>query len=385
MAANSDYRACAQKIAGLITDQTAWNNYLYKPQPGEPPNFWRIANAFTTLIDYFVDAQTPNTAIGDSTLQVFTERFDPTDPAKWWYDDYGWWCVAFMQAAKYTSLVGHSAEVWQGHANDLWKAMLPATQVWQNRPKKRFDGAEPRFAGGCWNHDFVAGNCEPLEPGTWCGIQNTVTNTQYLVATARMGLDASAQTTWLNSWFEVAGEEGLLAWYDQDLVLIRERVSTFADGHTTPGYEPERAWAGDQGILLGALVEMARLEHDPAKQKYYYKLANAVLGAIPTKLSNAGILLPWTPADTIDPIFDKDYSTGIGVFMRYLLYVYEHDAILGPVIAAKYPNFITANANAVCTAVGKCPPLPDKSPMDSMECRLNQLAVLNAAVAILPD
>jgi hypothetical protein len=124
---------------------------------------------------------------------------------------------------------------------------------------------------------------------------------------------------------------------------------------------------------------------DPDGQGVYYFMAKAILDAVRTKLVKGQILQPWMPPKTIGSEYLTDYATGAGVFMRYLLYVYNSgDEVLKPYIAsAEYKGFIQANADAVCASVGKCPPLPDGSQIDQMECLLNQLAVLNAAIVIL--
>jgi hypothetical protein len=277
--------------------------------------------------------------------------------------------------------------------------MAPAKDVWARANKEVFAEAEPRFDGGCWNHDLVQGDCNPLNPcedGGWpvCGFQNAVTNAQFLTCAARMSYAADARRAWgwLANWFsetnpELPPDQRLLASYPGVGKLARERVSTYASSRpgnfpSVHNYRKDRHWAGDQGILLGALAEMVRL--DPVRGPSYYATAKDILSAVPAKLANGQILQPWTPPDTIPSGFATDYSTGVGVFMRYLLYVYRHDSVLGSYIASNYQTFVPANADAVCNSVGTCPPLPDGSSMDDMECLLNQLAVLNAAIAILP-
>ncbi len=384
----ASYLTCAQEIADKITDQSTWNNYI-----APELNFWRIANAFTTLIDFFAITQQANLFIGQSTHDAFQGKNRPG----WWYDDYSWWIIALLRAARYTQYVGYNETEWLGFAQDCWNNMEPATQVWANADKQIFARAQPRFDGGCWNHDFVQYECDPLySTDRWpaCGIQNTVTNAQYLVATARLSLDADAkrQYGWLRNWFfdpSLSDDQKLLVNYDAYTSLVRERVSTFAqapDGTYPPtlNYDKDRRWTGDQGILAGAMLEMVSL--DPPGQSEYYAIARSVLGGVRTRLiGNGQILLPWMPANSFDSTYGIDYSTGIGVFMRYVLYLYSsNDPVIKSYISSDlYKSFIQANADAVCQSIGNCPALPDGLPMDPMECLLNQLAVLNAAIAIL--
>jgi hypothetical protein len=385
------YRSCAQKIATQITDESAWKSYL-KPKL----NFWRIANAFTTLIDFFRIDGKPNLFVGRSTYDAFERKNSPG----WWYDDYSWWIVAFLRADQYKNSVGVYPKTWRELAQTCWNEMAPATQVWANADQSEFARAKPRFGYGCWNHNFVKSDSDPCDPlnrddKDWpaCGIQNTVTNTQFLVCAARF-TNVATGYRFLWSWFydgSLPEDNRLLAKYPNVGQLVRERVSTFGEAPdktfpAAPNYDKNRHWTGDQGILLGALLELVRI--DPNHQKDYHDMATSILDAVKTKLTKLvnkrQILQPWTPPDTIGSDYLTDYATGVGVFMRYLLYVYDSgDAVLRPYIASeKYKGFIKDNADAVCDSIGNCP-LPDESEMDGMECLLNQLAVLNAAIVIL--
>lgn len=382
------YRECAQAIVNQISPR--WRDYI-----APALNFWRIANAFTTLIDFFAITQQSGISLGNSVYDAFQDKNNPG----WWYDDYGWWTVAFLQAARFSRYVGKDPATWRQLAQICWDEMQPATQVWAKADKQIFALAKPRFDGGCWNHDFVQVSCDPVNPPDFwpaCGIQNTVTNAQYLVAAARFSrtADARRQYDWLSSWFfdsSLSLDQRLLVTYEGAGALVRERVSTFAmapDGKypPTPNYDKDRHWTGDQGILLGALLEMVSL--DPPRRDEYWAMARSMLNAVRIRLVNGNqILQPWMPANSFDSSYATDYGTGAGVFMRYLLYLYlSGDPVLRPYISSTYRSFIQTNADAACQSIGNCPLLPDGSPMDPVECLLSQLAVLNAAVAILgPD
>jgi hypothetical protein len=387
----ADYRSCAQTLVERITDQ--WNLYL-----APPLNFWRIANAFTTLIDFFVSTEQDGRDFGQTTHKAFLSKNTPD--SDWWYDDYSWWGVAFLQAAQHSDRVGYDEATWRGLAQTCWDKMAPATKVWENADKNIFARAKPRFDGGCWNRYFVPvgepNACDPLRStDAWpaCGIQNTVTNTQYLVFGARFSQadDAKREYGWLRKWFfdaSLSADQKLLASYEGVGMLVRERVSTYAqaaDGTYPPAlnYDRDRHWTGDQGILLGALLEMVRL--DPGGQTEYYFVARTVLDAVRTKLVNAQLLQPWMPAGTIGSDYLTDYATGVGVYMRYLQYVASsNDATLKQYISSEASkSFIQTNADEVCKSIANCPRLPGGSKIEQMECLLNQLAVLNAAIVIV--
>jgi hypothetical protein len=114
----ADYRSCAQTIVDLITNQ--WNSYL------EPDlNFWRIANAFTRLTDFFAITQQDGHVFGQTTHDAFLRKNHP----RWWYDDDSWWGVAFLRAAQYSKYVGYDEATWRRLAQTCWNEMAPATTV----------------------------------------------------------------------------------------------------------------------------------------------------------------------------------------------------------------------------------------------------------------
>jgi hypothetical protein len=358
-------------------------------------SFWRVGNAFTTLIDYFVMKGKGDSGIINYACQMF----DNNRAGSYWYDDYSWWGVAFLQAWKYHSVLGIDPQKCLDNAKFCWDKMHDkGTTVWDRAEKPYFDEAQPRFAGGCWNNDLQRGGCDPLEPGTdpyFCGIQNTVTNGQYLVLSARFYrqsrdrtyLDAALQLYhWFQQWYSdpnLTPEQNLLARFPDGKVLIRERVSTYA--FWKQGYPPVRYyrpnfhWAGDQGIILGAMVDLAQI--DPTRATIYQAFGRAILDGVREHMTDAqDILPPWIPDDSLGA-YNDDYSTGIGVFMRYLLYAFRTDPVLSAYISGTYKSFVMANANKVCKEVAGCS--YSGYPMNEMECLINQLAVLNAETAIM--
>ena len=127
-----------------------------------------------------------------------------------------------------------------------------------------------------------------------CGIQNTVTNAQFLVLSIRCFLEKKteeyqtlARTAW--KWFQnwsdtnVSDDDKLLAPPPMgEGLLIRERVSTYAfrDGKypSVLDYQKDFYWTGDQGIFLGAAVDMAQMDPDHASS--YRKTAQALLQGV---------------------------------------------------------------------------------------------------------
>ena len=360
-----------------------------------PPqfNFWRVGNAFDTLIDYFVNVDASNVGLAASALQLF-------DGGKGgdWFDDFGWWGIAFLRAARHASLLRVDPTTCLNNSTICWQKMDDnAPLVWERADQQTFREAKPRFVGGCWNNYFSLG-CDPLTgPGKLCGFQNTVTNGLYLVLAARYFQQtgyisyltaAQREWRWFLQWFldpSLHPDERLLDVYtapSPTRMLVRERVSTYAfwNGKYPPvrAYDKNLNWAGDQGLILGAMVSLISILKDTS----LYNFAIGILDGIQDRLvDDKGILQPWRPG--IDFQGDSpDYSTGMGVYMRYLLYAFQQDTFLKQYILQTYQPFIQINAEAVCNSIKTCPPLPDGTSIEPMECWLNKLAVLNAAIVI---
>jgi hypothetical protein len=106
--------------------------------------------------------------------------------------------------------------------------------------------------------------------------------------------------------------------------LVYERASTY---DTVPGlpyppvenWSPKTFWAGDQGLMLGGLIDFARTHpHD----KMGPEVAQMIVKGVMTKMVGSdGGVLPWLPGNGNAPGNDPgDYDSGSGIFMRYLLY-----------------------------------------------------------------
>ena len=319
--------------------------------------------------------------------------------------------IAFLKASQHAGMLGLDQTTCLANAEKSWSTMDDnAPKVWEKvRIYPQYAEAAPRFEGGCWNNYFVplsvcdpASRCNPLDKDgdPVCGCQNTVTNGLYLVLDARyyqqtgssnpyLKAAAERERDWFNHWFfnsDLSPDEKLLASLNGG-ALARERVSTytFYNGSYPPvrAYQKGFHWAGDQGIILGAMVDMARI--DPDRANVYRAIARGILDGVEKEMCIGGILQPWIPAEQLKD-YDEDYSTGVGVYMRYLLYAFLYDPVLNTYIMGAYKPFIQTNADSICDSQGKltpCPRLPDGTSMDPRECLLNRLAMLNAAIVIL--
>ena len=332
---------------------------------------------------------------------------------------------------------------------------------------------EPRFEEGVWNSAFAGktpgpqSDCNPNihqdptifptpppipvgTPGDYCStlnpLQNTVTNGLYLVLNTRyyMANPQAPETRrdktvgiyeWFKSWMDVEDEEITLcsknqikpSLLDAETGLVRERTGTYAKDTTqspqcfqgVKWYEQDLAWAGDQGIVLGGLVDIMNsgLTQDDA---WLLEKAKGILDGVKDHMTKGmsgsthdnlalGMLRPWTrfdgwgPDDSTDSYFtspggfgfgDPDYPlpgsledeascscpsckipldssvnyvAGPGIFMRYLLYVYRNNKDLRDHIRSdEYLAFLKANADFIARGGYSC---SCKNDIDSGTCQ----------------
>jgi len=466
------YRKAAEAEYAKLLD--AW---YY--QGDEHRFMWYQGNALDTLIDYVAITQDQERGadLGD---KIFT-LWAVAKPQGLWWDDFGWWGIAFLNAAKNYEILGqgNASEYLQNAADCLENHMDKATEVWSlayeppcdvciAQPPESWHRYEPRFAGGIWNSAFAGLSPGPQEgcnpnkadpppnppipvgtPGDYCStlnpVQNTVTNGLFLVLNARYHMqnpgaqkDRSEQTLaiyeWFKNWMEIPDDEVTLCFGNQvkpsllnaETGLVRERVGTYARDMTKPSacftgakwYEPELSWAGDQGIVLGGLVDILNsgLSED---NTWLIDRAKGILDGVRNHMTKGmigstndnlapGVLRPWTKFDgwgsdedpngpfvpaggfgfgdpdypqpgtpeyvdacscaswkDMDPCpsyppkvpvdGDTNYVAGPGIFMRYVLHAYNSNWKLRRHIGhCDYRAFLRANADAIAQGSYSC-------------------------------
>lgn len=135
---------------------------------------------------------------------------------------------------------------------------------------------------------------------------------------------------------------------DSDGRACRE-LARAAGGTWTKGYKPETIWTGDQGLVLGGLVdliEMARRGYPGLDPANCLATAKRLLAGVKQQLVDSqGHLQPYLPFG-VPPAGDPtSYETGLGVFFRYLLYAYRTNADLRDFLIARgYPALVQSNA-----------------------------------------
>ena len=89
------------------------------------------------------------------------------------------------------------------------------------------------------------------------------------------------EATFLHDWFNVQQPVPSLRMpLNGGGVVIRERASVYHDGHQDPGFVPDLAWLGDQGLILGGAVDfVASLPNDP-KAPEMLKLAEDITDGV---------------------------------------------------------------------------------------------------------
>lgn len=280
-------------------------------------------------------------------------------------------------------------------------------------PRQR--AGPPQFAGGVWQYDMFQGErlgppeCTPNHvPGDahrklsdprseYCALgpfQNTVMNGLYLELALRLAMHgqgtgtlAAAETElgFLHNWFLVPGDASLLQSFPDGSMLVGERVATYAElGGTYPaveGFAPDSAWCGDQGLILGGLVDRLLVDpidlSDPMDQSRAIAIARGVLLHL---VDDCGVM-PYSDGfdDHGDP---DDYSCGSGVFWRYLLHGFDQNgalraAILG--LVANDPQNNTVYVSAEKALASDC------ASANELFAGFNVVATLLTAIEVLEN
>lgn len=323
--------------------------------------YWQLGHAFDTLVDYWTTKIPP---APDNDVAEFVNKYlvrgafpwDKDSAARnpWWFDDYCWWGIASTRVGYNTDYFGQQAKLFAGIAALSWEPVYRiAPNVWKNADQNCLDDYEPMYDGGVWNWIYVQKKLYDIEftksrpndrshSNLW-PTQNTVTNGLYWVNAAKLynatkddhfKEAATTEYDFLCNWFKDS-KEPLLFYFDEDSALVRERVPYFKSGIEVRGYDPKLYWAGDQGLVLGGLVEhMKMIGSSHPDNPQLLKLAKNIMKGVQEQMhASDGRLLPWIPytgsGDHGAPAGDyDDYSTGIAVYMRYLLAAWNENSSL---------------------------------------------------------
>jgi predicted alpha-1,6-mannanase (GH76 family) len=258
--------------------------------------WWNSANAMEVLIDY---SRITNTKTYLNTIaNTFEKHQHENFLSPWFYDDEGWWALAWIKAYDLT-----------GETRYLDMAKTIFEDIKQG-----------------WDTSACGGGVWWVKQRTY---KNAITNELFLTVAVRLhqrtpndGGSGSylewAQRTW--SWFK---QSGMI----NEKQLVNDGLNELCqnNGQTT--------WTYNQGVILGGLVDLYKSTNDPALLAQAEATADSAIQA----LAPNGILRePCEPSDCgVDGLQFK------GIFIRNLLLLYQ---VTGK---SEYKAFILKNADSI--------------------------------------
>jgi hypothetical protein len=386
MSTNS-YRTAATNNFNALKKLYEGNDY----PPCDGVAFWKLGTSFDTMIDYFdVIDSTGASSFSRTVFAQFNASamcLGGLDNA--WFDDFGWWTVAAQRALQKSYF---DPLIFQRIHDQCWQRFRDnAPYVWERRKPGTFNDYGPAVLNGVWNAYWDGTSCQYPGPKNGdpsnkelIGIQNTVTNALFLMSAQRdpnSQQEAENEFGFLFTWLNNAPGLPFLWWsFGPNVGLVRERVSGFAGGKSAQGqcpapagFQPNWAWTGDQGLMLGNLSDAIPLQ--PKHAPLLLAMAKAIItGALQALFSN-GQLQNYTTTGCVPDGDVNDYQTGTGVFWRNVLHVWKTNSNLRTFLnQPDYQKMLRASADAVVNA----------SPAgQSIETLTNRTAVLVAATAML--
>ncbi len=313
---------------------------LSAKKPDESTRWWIQAEVLASVADFWANFRTdPNPALTDLCGKIldhakgnYVAKIHSKDVDQVWFDDYGWWGLAFAK------LAGFGKDQLKGlvdpneltkMAVDCAKANAVGKSVWAKAtPEQRKDSefarrgppavtvSTPDGAGypGLWNatYEMLQFTIAKEWDTNLAAIQNTVTNANYLLLCLRLAelhgegddgpwtREAKLGASWFHDWITKG--------YLRTNGLICERVPSM------PDFQPEGYWAGDQGIWLAVLSAVWGKESAlrASLQDYLAKLFQNLPMDSDGKRPLNDAELPGAGSDS------TDYATGREVLLRHL-------------------------------------------------------------------
>lgn len=264
--------------------------------------WWNSANAITVLVNYERAAKTHqyDPALANTFSAAQAGNGHPGFINQY-YDDEGWWALAWIDAYDFTG-----------------------------RPEY-LQMAESIFA------DMTSGWDSVCNGGSWWSkarsYKNAIANELFLSVAAHLAnRDAGNRAQYLDwanrewAWFAASGMINGNNLINDGLTINSSTGACANNGATT--------WSYNQGVVLGGLAELSKLEPDPTLAQTAEKIATA---ATTTLADSNGIL-----HDHCEPNCGADGVQFKGIFVRNLLDWYNISSN-----RAAYATFITNNANAI--------------------------------------
>jgi predicted alpha-1,6-mannanase (GH76 family) len=297
----ADYRAYA---VACIEALQGW----YNPKNGlwNSTGWWNAANALEALLDY---ALLTGTNFSASVMTNTYKRNRKNNFFNDYYDDEGWWALAWIKAYDLT------------------------------QDKRYVASARTLFEDMCKGWDDVCGG------GLWWKKDRTykaaIQNELFLTVAARL-FQRVADATYLEwmyrewDWFQKSGMLNA-----QSLVNNGLNDACQNDGQTT--------WTYNQGVILGALVEMYKIQQSSGETDgaHFLQQAQRIADAAITTLVNANGILT-EPCEANNGC-GADGTQFKGIFMRNLGYLCRTLKAENKDASAykRYQQFIVKNVESI--------------------------------------
>lgn len=262
--------------------------------------WWNSANAITVLVDY---ARLSNSMQYNPVLANTFRMAQKTNAGflNNFYDDEGWWALAWIDAYDMTG-------------NQQYLAM-----------------AESIFTDMAGGWDGTCGG------GIWWSkdrkYKNAIANELFLSVAAHLANRTTPSggqyLGWANKEWKWFAQSGMI----NAASLINDGLSISTGQTATCSNNGETTWSYNQGVVLGGLAELAKLNRDPAIPQ---AAQNIAMAAITYLVDGNGVL-----HDSCEPKCGADGVQFKGIFVRNL------SALNASQPQAKYQSFINTNANAL--------------------------------------
>ncbi len=266
-----------------------------------PAGWWNAANAMTVLANYSrVTGSTQYLPAIANTFSNASAADHTTNFLNLYDDDEGWWALAWIDAYDLTGKQAYlaMAETIFADISTEWDTTTCGGGVWWKKPAN--------YKNAIANELFLA---------VAASLANRTTGA------ASASYLAWARKEW--AWFKASGMINSQNLVNDGLTSTNPAACT-NNGRNT--------WSYNQGVILGALVELSKADHDPTLIPQAESIANAAIA----NLTVNGILVDRSVSGGDTPQFK-------GVFVRNLMALYA--AMPNP----QYKRFIDANATSIWT------------------------------------
>lgn len=266
---------------------------LWKTVNGKE-GWWNAANVLETTIDYCIRTNSK------TYLDVISNTFEKNKGNNFlneYYDDEGWWALAWIKAFDLTQDVRYLNQ-----AKTIFNDMQ--------------QGWDSHCGGGIW----------------WSKekkYKNAIPNELFLSVAAKLHLRTSGDN----------GEGSYLDWAKREWNWFKNTGMINSQNLVNDGLDQncqnngDVTWTYNQGVILGGLVDLYQIEND----KNLFAQATAIAdAAIATLVDAEGIL-----REPYEPNSGEDGPQFKGIFIRNLYYLYQHTN------KQTYAKFILRNAKSI--------------------------------------